>query len=88
MRASTIREYLEAVNSLFVAKQCTPPINFKNPSKNSPAMFYEQIKTWKEEPTRRTHMTSEFLHALFIRADHTVDKDSFVLVVMDWTIMA
>ena len=33
-------------------------------------------------------MTSEFLRVLFIQADKTVDKDSFVPVVMNWIIMA
>ena len=89
MRAESLKGYLQAVNELFEAKQCPPPVNFANPKiKGSAAQFYHQVQTWEEEPNRRTHMTPEFLHELISQADATQDKDSFVPVMVDWTIMA
>ena len=88
MRAATIRGYLDAVNDLFRAKDCTLPIDFDQLKTNPSAIFYDQIKTWEEEPNRRTHMTPEFLHELLTRANAEQDQDSFIPVVRDWTAMA
>ena len=88
LRAATLKEYLEAVNDLFVQKKCPLPIDLNNPKACPAANFYEQIKTWETEPNRRTHMTPEFLQQLLTLADKIDDKDTFVPVLVDWTIMA
>ena len=88
LRAESIKGYLLAANSLFAAKGYPEPVDLSDPDTCPSANFYKQIRTWEKEPNRRTHMTPEFLQQLITQADATADKDSFVCVVVDWTIMA
>ena len=88
LRASSLKGYLEAVNALFVSKGCPPPVDLTDPDSCPSANFYKQVGTWENEPNRRTHMTPEFLQQLLTQADATDDKDTFIPVIVDWTIMA
>ena len=87
MQAESLKGCLQAVNNLFEAKKCPPPVDFTNYKLCSAAMFYHRVQTWEEEPNRRTHMNPEFLHKLISQVEVTKGKDFFVPVMADWTIM-
>ena len=51
LRAQTVQEYLEVINELFKKRGYVEPVDFNN--KLSPStIFYEDVKTWEEEPNR------------------------------------
>ena len=62
-----MREYLEAVNALFIERGYAPPVDFSQ-KRQGPALHYENVKTWEGEPERRTHMQPAFLDELLARA--------------------
>ena len=84
-----MREYLDAVNEMFEYRGYDAPIDFSL-KHEPPALFYENVKTWEEEPNRRTHMTPEFL-AEFIRRAALESKTSkglsFVEAMLDFALL-
>ena len=86
MRAQSVREYLEAVNALFVERGFHSPVDFAGEA--GPAYtLYEVVKTWEEEPNRRTHLTPEFIEAVRERASHDKSQNGFSNAINDHIIL-
>ena len=83
VRAQTLREYLEAVNTLFALRGYPQPTNFAIKSQ-PPALFYENAKTWESEPCRRTHITPLFLSELLAQARRDAMGLGLTTEMADW----
>ena len=81
LRAQTVGEYLDAINDLFCSRGFNEPVDFDNKT-SAPVIFYEDVKTWENEPERRTHITPEFLAELRSRAQ--LDKSGLGLPAPCW----
>lgn len=87
LRSQSIREYLCAINELFTDRGYDPPVDFDD-KHNSAVIFYNNLKTWENEPNRRTHITQEFLLELFRRANDEPNAGlGFSSSLKDWVIL-
>ena len=86
LRAQSVKEYLQSVNTLFITHDFAPPINF-DLKKAPPALFYENVKVWQNEPNRRTHLTPEFLSELLHRAKKDKAGTGLIAAMADFTIL-
>ena len=87
MRSNTIKGYLEAVNWLFRSRGFTEPIDFSDKN-NIATRLFELVKIWEDEPTRRTHMTPEFLSQIVKQASNSPGSDSLENVLFDWIVLS
>lgn len=89
LRSATIRGYLSAANALFAAKGFPAPVDLSRPDSCHATSLIENVKTWENEPNRRTHMTPLYLRELMKRADdfRPTNPDSWFPVMVDWILL-
>ena len=87
MRSATLRKYMQAVNDMFERRGFDIPIDWDD-KENEAVGFLNAVKEWENEPTRRTHITPEFLSELVRNAEASKDPDSFPEVILDWAILS
>ncbi|KAL7523451.1 hypothetical protein ACHAWF_001168, partial [Thalassiosira exigua] len=86
LRAQTVRGYLESINTMFEERGYDPPTDFSL-KQAPPALFYENCKTWEEEPNRRTHMQPPFLSELLSRAKLDSSGTGLISLVADLVVL-
>ena len=84
--AQSVKDYLKSVNVFLIARGFTSLINL-DLKKETPALFYENIRVWENEPNRCTHLTPEFLAELLHRAKQKKIGTGLVAVMSDFTIL-
>ena len=87
MRSATLSKHMQAVNDMFKSRGFNIPIEWTD-KENSSVKFLNAVSEWEKEPTRRTHMTPEFLSELMRNAKESKEPDGFSKVILDWAILS
>ena len=87
LRAQTIMEYLDAVNALFVDRGFEPVADLRDSRNCKCCKLYDMVKTWENEPRRRSYLTHEFMVELFARAGSDATGLGFTRAMLDWTLL-
>ena len=83
--AQTIREYVDTINALFTSRGFPQPADWDVPS--CVTALYSDVKTWENEPNRRTHMQPTFLSTLVSLASKDKEGLSFQAAICDWALL-
>ena len=87
LRAQTIMEYLDAVNALFVDRGFEPVADLRDSKNCKCCKLYDMVRTWENEPRRRSYLTHEFMGELFARAGSDATGLGFTRAMLNWTLL-